>query len=382
MGLVLHEATPPLTRLGEVPVERFLSDFWQRQPCLLRQVFPGFEPELDANDVAGLACEEEAESRLVTGRFPQHDWTVRYGPFDEDTLRQLPERDWTLLVQDVEKHYPPLRWLLARFGFLPSWRLDDLMVSVAAPGGSVGPHVDRYDVFLLQASGRRRWDLARRFDPACLPGTELRVLQRFEPEEGWILEPGDVLYLPPGVAHHGVALDTGMTWSIGLRAPSQADLFLALGEWLATGHGEGECYDDAPGLATAAPGEVDAAARERLRALLAPAVDLDPFFGAFLTTYRLARPPEPARRRISAQRLERQLGRGAILRRNPWTRLAWIEGAGGATLFAAGQAFPCSAAQAELLCAGEAWRDDGSPLAGDFVLLLAELVNQGHLKLN
>ena len=380
MGLTALDATPPLAQLGNLPVKRFLGTVWQRKPCLLRQVFPGFEPELEANDIAGLACEEGVEARLVTGSYPQHDWTVRHGPFDERTLRRLPASNWTLLVQDVDKHYPPLRRLLANFGFLPSWRVDDLMVSVAAPGGSVGPHVDQYDVFLLQASGRRRWDINRSFDPACVPDIELKVLHRFEPEESWILEPGDVLYLPPGIAHHGVALDEGMTWSIGFRAPSQADLFLAYGEWLAQEQAEGRRYTDAPGFAVDAPGEIGAGARARLCGLLRPDRDADRFLGRFLTRYRLAQAPQPRRRSISASQLRQRLQRGAILRRNPWTRLAFIAGGSAATLFAAGEEFHCRAEDATLLCAADAFRGDGEPCPPPQLELLVRLVNAGHLE--
>ena len=128
---------------------------------------------------------------------------MQYGPFTARQLRDLPDNNWTLLVQDVEKHYPPVSSLLDNFSFLPSWRLDDLMISVAAPGGSVGPHYDQYDVFLLQASGRRTWRIATVFDPVWLADCELKVLESFKPETEGILEPGDMLYLPPGVAHHG-----------------------------------------------------------------------------------------------------------------------------------------------------------------------------------
>ena len=197
-----------------------------------RTPFPDFAPELGIDDIAGLACEELAEARLVSGSFPEHDWRLEYGPFDEARLQGLPENGWTLLVQDVEKHYPPLAELVDRFDFLPRWRIDDLMVSVAAPGGSVGPHVDQYDVFLLQAEGHRRWQIASRHDPQLRKGTELNVLESFEPEQEWTLGPGDMLYLPPGVAHHGIAIDTAMTWSIGMRAPSSADLLQALGSGL------------------------------------------------------------------------------------------------------------------------------------------------------
>ena len=185
-------------RLGELTAEQFLRDYWQKHPCLIRRALPGFEVPLDSDDIAGLACEETAESRLVSGSYPEHDWQLLHGPFEEEFFAGLPESNWTLLVQDVEKHYPPLQALMARFDFLPSWRLDDLMVSYAVPGGSVGPHVDQYDVFLYQARGERLWQIAENFDPALLEDCALNVLREFEPEKEWLVKPGDMLYLPPG----------------------------------------------------------------------------------------------------------------------------------------------------------------------------------------
>jgi 50S ribosomal protein L16 3-hydroxylase len=219
--------------------QQFLATYWQKKPLLIRQAFPDFTPQLDSDDIAGLACDQLAESRLVTGSYPEHDWKLRYGPFSEKDFADFPRTGWTLLVQDVEKHYPPLQDLMRQFDFLPRWRVDDLMASVAGPGGSVGPHVDQYDVFLLQADGSRRWQIAESFDEELLPNCELSVLRHFQPEQEWILERGDVLYLPPGVAHHGVALEQGMTWSIGMRAPGAADLFQTYGEWMAAGPDEG-----------------------------------------------------------------------------------------------------------------------------------------------
>ena len=136
---------------GALTTDDFLATCWQKKPLLTRQAFPDFEPELDADDIAGLACDELAESRLVTGSYPEHDWKLRHGPFTDSDFSRLPAANWTLLVQDVEKHYPPLQDLVNRFSFLPRWRIDDLMVSVAGPGGSVGPHVDQYDVFLCRS---------------------------------------------------------------------------------------------------------------------------------------------------------------------------------------------------------------------------------------
>lgn len=386
MALVPHRYTAPLTQLGDVTVEEFLRSSWQRQPCLLRQVFPGFEPPLDENDIAGLACDELAEARLVTGSYPAHDWTVRHGPFEAPALADLPARDWTLLVQDVEKHYPPLQSLLARFAFLPTWRLDDLMVSVSAPGASVGPHVDQYDVFLLQASGDRRWDIATTFDPERLPDCELDVLRRFDAAITWELGPGDILYLPPGVAHHGIALNTGMTWSVGLRSPSQADLFAAYAEWLADRRDEGHRYTDGPELRARSrhrPGEIASATTRRMRGLMRPGADLDSFLGEFLTGWRLAHRPAEPRRPLAAERLSARLAAGAVLRRNPWTRMAWQDTVeGSAHLFAAGEAFVCRAADAALLCTGDAWCSDGVAPSPALLALITGLVNRGHLYLD
>lgn len=373
---------PPL---GELDTATFLREYWQKKPLLIRQAFPGFEPELDINDIAGLACEELAESRLVTGSFPAHDWTLQYGPFDEHALSGLPRSNWTLLVQDVEKHYPPLKPLLTAFDFLPRWRLDDLMVSVAAEGGSVGPHTDQYDVFLIQAKGRREWQIANRFDPELLGGCELNVLKSFEPEQKWILEPGDMLYLPPGIAHHGVALDTCMTWSAGMRAPSSADLFQALGEWLAENHAEGRRYGD-PDLQARQPGgEIDTDSIRRLRELAIRALQDESgftgFLGEFLSRYRLAHEPAPAADTIEKPGLIEALGQGYRLRHNPWTRLFWINSDTGAALFAAGNRYSCSVETAVVVCEDTQLKDRGMAVASSDPELLCRLVNDGHLYL-
>lgn len=371
--------------LGDLDTTTFLREYWQKKPLLIRQAFPGFEPELDINDIAGLACEDLAESRLVTGSFPQHDWTLQYGPFDEQTLSGLPDADWTLLVQDVEKHYPPLKPLLNAFDFLPRWRLDDLMVSVAARGGSVGPHTDQYDVFLIQAKGHRKWQIAEEFNPQLLDGCELNVLESFEPEQEWTLEPGDMLYLPPGIAHHGVALDTCMTWSAGMRAPSSADLFQALGEWLAENHDEGSRYAD-PDLQDGRPGgEIDAASIQRMRELAVGALHdnkkFEHFLGGFLSRYRLAHEPAAPADAIEKTGLIDALKRGFRLRHNPWTRLFWINSGNEAALFAAGTRYSCSVETATAICEDAVLKDHGRELAATDSELLCRLLNDGHLYL-
>jgi len=365
--------------------EQFLTDYWQKKPLLIRQAFPGFEPLLDAGDIAGLACDEMAESRLVTGSFPQHDWKLRYGPFAEEDFQSLPEKNWTLLVQDVEKHYPPLQSLMKEFDFLPRWRIDDLMVSVAGPGGSVGPHVDQYDVFLLQASGNRRWQISESFDATLRANCELNVMQSFLPEQDWTLGPGDLLYLPPGVAHHGVALDQGMTWSVGMRAPSTADLFQTFGEWLAEHADEGGRYRDSGLEAPLHTGLVDLDAIERFRKLLASPLDntneFSGFLGSFLSRYRMAHDPAPPESAVEPAELLQALASGSKLRQNPWTRLLWIETADRARLFAAGSVYPCTTACARGLCDRDLLGQLDESLSNPDLNLICELLNRGHLYL-
>ena len=207
--------------LGNLGVKQFLSEYWQKKPLLIRQAIPCYESPIMPDELAGLACHEAVESRIVLEKDRIAPWTVLHGPFYESDFTTLPETHWTLLVQECNTHVPEFALLLEKFNFIPNWRIDDIMVSYAVKDGSVGPHTDQYDVFLLQALGSRHWKINTRVagDAAYLEDTELRILQQFESEQDWVLEPGDMLYLPPGVAHHGVALDECMTISVGFRAP-------------------------------------------------------------------------------------------------------------------------------------------------------------------
>lgn len=371
--------------LGTFSTEQFLEHYWQKQPCLIRQAIPDFEPLLDGDDLAGLACEQMAESRLVKGTAKAADWTLEHGPFSEADFAALGDKNWTLLVQDVEKHYAPLQDLMQQFDFIPRWRLDDLMISYAATGGSVGPHVDQYDVFLLQAEGKRRWQIARSFDPALLADCPLNVLNQFDPEQEWVLEPGDMLYLPPNVAHHGIAMEPGMTWSIGSRAPSMADLLQGWGEWLAFSDHQGGRYTD-PGLQAATrAGEIDHTALQSLRKLMLEGIDanqnLDNYLAAFLSRFRLAHDPMPPPATLGTQDLLDALKGEARLHRNPWTRLTWIENAEGTRLYAAGQAYDCSVGLAESLCEYEQPRIRAGMLDQASLETLTSLVNSGHFLL-
>jgi len=371
--------------LGDYSHEQFLREYWQKKPCLIRQAVAGFEPLLDANDLAGLACEEMAESRLVSGSAKAADWEVRHGPFSDADFATLPDQNWTLLVQDVEKHYAPLQALVQQFNFIPSWRLDDLMVSYAVTGGSVGPHVDQYDVFMLQAEGTRRWEIAQSFDPQLLEDCALNTLKQFNPEQEWILEPGDILYLPPNVAHHGVALEPGMTWSIGFRAPSGADLLQGLGEWLSFTDDEGGRYSDPDLQATTRAGEINSEALQGLRDLMLARIDehkgLDNYLAAFMSRFRLAHDPVPPPDLIKPDDVLKALQEGSELLRNPWTRLTWIETTEGARLFAAGQPYDCSTLLAESLCEWEQPRICTDMLDHASIDTLTRLINSGHFLL-
>jgi 50S ribosomal protein L16 3-hydroxylase len=203
-----------------MPVARFMRDVWQRRPLLIRNALPEFVAPVDRDRLFALARRDDAEARLVTHRGAR--WSVQHGPFQRLPSPRHPQ--WTLLVQGVDLLDAAAHALLARFRFVPDARLDDLMASYATDGGGVGPHVDSYDVFLLQATGRRRWRIGRQRDRSVVAGAPLKLLAQFRPEREWVLDPGDLLYLPPGVAHDGVAVGECVTYSIGFRAPAFQEL--------------------------------------------------------------------------------------------------------------------------------------------------------------
>ncbi len=216
----------PLPLLGGLSPHTFMQRHWQRKPLLIRQAIPGFRPALDRSALFALAAQPHVQSRLVIGGGGPdgQQWRLRQGPFARRSLPPLAQAQWTLLVQGVDLLADPVHQLMNRFRFVPDARLDDLMISYASPGGGVGPHFDSYDVFLLQAHGRRRWRIGRQKDLRLQEGVPLKILRHFEPELSFDLEPGDMLYLPPRYAHDGVALDECMTWSIGFKSPAAGDL--------------------------------------------------------------------------------------------------------------------------------------------------------------
>jgi 50S ribosomal protein L16 3-hydroxylase len=370
--------------LGMSPTQ-FLRDYWQKRPLLIRNAFPDFVPPIEPNDLAGLACEETALSRLIVHDAKRDRWTVRSGPFAEADFAKTPKSHWTLLVQDVDKWDTDVAALLAHFAFLPSWRVDDVMISYAEDGGGVGAHVDQYDVFLLQAEGQRHWAISTDPDAPLdfRDDVELKQLKHFEPTQEWLLEPGDMLYLPPGVPHDGVAIGNCMTFSIGMRAPSQAELTGDLADFLAERMPDELRYTDPDLVPARRAGEIDLAALNRLRHALPFAAQLDKdlladWFGRFITRYRSAQVPATPPKVHTEAALLKSLDGGALLLRHPWARFAWTRGRQGATLFASGQAYASPIELAARLSAERELSFAKAPAKGDRELLLA-LVNDGHL---
>ncbi len=255
------QAALPLLN-GLTPAQ-FMAEYWQKKPLLIRGAMPDFRGLLDPSELAGLACEAEVPSRLIqfdpARQQEGKGWEVRQGPFDDEDFTSLPPQHWTLLVQGVNHVLPEAQALLSQFNFIPNARLDDVMVSYAPTGGGVGPHIDSYDVFLLQGAGKRRWRISQQTDLRLIADAPLRILSHFVSEQEWVLEPGDMLYLPPNVAHWGIAEDDEcMTYSIGFRAPAARELAIEFLEFCRQEGMPDELYRDPDMQPVADVAEVDA----------------------------------------------------------------------------------------------------------------------------
>ncbi len=341
-----------------MPPAQFLREYWQKKPLLVRNAFPRFESPITPEDLAGLACEEGALARIVRHDWAADAWQIENGPFPEEKFPDMPRQDWTLLVQDVDKWDADVRGLLEHFRFLPRWRMDDIMVSFAAPGGSVGAHIDNYDVFLLQGVGHRRWQIDTRPSPdeTYRDDVPLRLLKHFDPTHDWVLAPGDMLYLPPGVPHHGVAEDACLTISVGLRAPSASELLEHYAETLAFDADERIRYADPDLQPPRDDSEIDDQALDRALAALnrlhlAGRDELGEWFGRFISAYRVAEGQAPSPVDASGLDIADSLRGGTHWMRHPYSRMAWRRAATDALLFANGAAFPAAVADARALAA-------------------------------
>jgi len=270
----------------------FLEQYWQRKPLLVRGAIEEFEPPVDANELAGLAMEDDVEARIIE----QHNgrWHLEHGPFSDNAFQR--PASWTLLVQSVDHYIPGVEGLRRMIDFIPQWRVDDVMVSYAVDGGSVGPHYDNYDVFLLQGEGERLWQLGQNCDESSrlLPHDELRILDQFTVEQEFLLQKGDMLYIPPGLAHWGVARGECTTFSLGFRAPRIVDMVSRWADHLVESIDGGEFYQDPGRNALIRPGEISATDMHRVREKMQQALESvkdEHWFGELVTEPRSEPPP-------------------------------------------------------------------------------------------
>ena len=340
--------------LGDLSPQRFLADYWQQQPLVVRQAFPGFRTPISAEELAGLSCEDDVNSRIVIEKGGAHPWQTFYGPMDEAVFRKLPDTHWSLLVNDVEKHVPELAWVLDCFRFIPEWCIDDLMISYAPEGGSVGPHFDRYDVFILQAQGHRHWQIDTREVAADnrVPNTDMDILKDFESEQDWLLAPGDLIYIPPGVSHYGVATDDCMSFSIGFRAPSHADMLQDFAGFISQGRPAEVNFSDRQLTVQPHANEITAVTLDAVRDTLAKYLQADNvalsrWFGRFISDVKTDATPEVGQPAADFAAIS---NRCKQLFRHPASHFAFCRQGHGAVLFVDGEDYDVSIGFAEQLC--------------------------------
>jgi 50S ribosomal protein L16 3-hydroxylase len=385
-------APATLKRLGTLTPAEFLRDHWQQKPLFVKNAVPELAGLLDGDDLAGLACMDGVEARIVRlagDRRRAQSWSLQRGPFGEDVFATLGERNWTLLVQAVDHYLPEAAELLDRFNFLPHWRIDDLMVSYAVDGGGVGPHYDSYDVFLIQGRGVREWKIGPAADDRdLLPHPELRILKDMPVEQTFVCEPGDLLYLPPRLAHWGIARGECMTWSVGFRAAADRELLDALCDRIVEDIPEGARFSDAGRKPARHQGELAAADVQALRRRLLALIDAPGTFADFLARF-LSEPKylghAPAEGpRLTAAALRQQLAAGNVLLREPASRFLFTTQP--AALYVDGQrhvlASPAATGLARLIAdrrslpAADAAAALSDPAA---TALLLDLLHSGHL---
>lgn len=367
----------------------FLRDTWQQRPLLIRNPWERWRNPLSPDELAGLACEDGVEARLIEQ--DRDALQAEDGPFPEERFGKLGKRPFALLVQAVDHHVPEVADLLEAFRFIPSWRIDDVMVSCASDGGGVGAHFDHYDVFLIQGEGRRRWQVGARCDDTTplLPHDDLRLLADFQPTEEWILEPGDILYVPPRFPHNGVALgDDCMTYSIGFRAPARADLLSAWCDELLAEMDDDDRYED-PGLAVQDnPGEISPAAIARLHDLvterLSDRAAFARWFGGYNSTPKYPEMDWQPEVPVRVEDVRADIAEVLPLLRNPASRFSFIrEGGDAVLLFVDGECFECAggaARFAQQLCASDRFTVDRDVIADEAAAeLIAALCNLGSV---
>lgn len=309
----------------------FLRDYWQQKALVIRGAIPAFSDPIEPEELAGLACEKPVESRLVYTE-GKH-WRMVPGPFSEDDFTTLPEQGWTLMVQSVDHWVPELASLFDLVSFLPTWRRDDLMVSYATTGAGVGPHFDFYDVFILQGQGTRTWKLGQKCGPDSPLDTSsgMKILEDFTTLETVVLEAGDLLYIPPGIAHWGESLDNSLSYSLGFRAPSAADMLIGISDELADMLDDHRRYQDDSSTLTGGaciPPRAIEGLTSKLCALLQDNPEASArWFGSVMTSPRHENEIIPIDRPYTSEETS-MLMASSLLVRNSFSRIAWTPATG------------------------------------------------------
>ncbi len=345
----------PFSPLGNMPVDIFLRDYWQKKPLLIRQAFPHYQSPISPDELAGFALEEEITSRLIietpSDNPLKSKWELEHGPLDELRFSSLPSSHWTLLVQNVDSFDEGANTLLDAFSFIPNWRLDDVMISYAEDQGSVGPHFDYYDVFLLQAHGKRHWKTGQMCDAhsALVADVPMQILTEFQQENEWLLEPGDMLYLPPQLAHWGIAKGECMTYSIGFRAPSHSDILLDFCQDVASKLNQDQRYKDSNLHNAQHPGEIDDSVIETLQGIIETFSQNKDLLAQWFGEY-MSRPNAPMDIAPFDPLLFEQLEEVGIFRLSPYARAAFYRvSSNDSYLFVNNYSWSCSLALAKTL---------------------------------
>ncbi len=314
-------------QLNDLTIEQFLAEYWQKKPLLIKRGFANFQDPISPDELAGLAAEEEIESRIVAKQGDQ--WQLETGPFED--YSEWGEKDWTLLVQAVDHWHPESAALIEPFRFIPNWRIDDLMISYSTPGGGVGPHLDQYDVFIIQGLGKRHWRVGMP-DPSLkshCPHPRLLQVSPFVDCIDVITEPGDILYIPPGCPHDGISIDQSLSYSVGFRAPAQKDLLTGLADYLIENEIQGIRYSDAGRELSPNIGEITTKDLADVQGLLKNLLDdpklLASYFGSYITHAKHeldATEPDP---HYSADEIAEYLEEGSVLARLGGLRVCYIQ---------------------------------------------------------
>ncbi|KEA63869.1 hypothetical protein ADIMK_1996 [Marinobacterium lacunae] len=377
-----------LPPLGAITPEEFLREYWQKKPLLIRNAFPDFEPLVSADELAGLSCEQDVEARIIRFDNAADTWALEQGPFNDETFASLPPTHWTLLVQAVDHWVPEAADLMDLFNFIPTWRVDDLMISYAVDGGGVGPHYDNYDVFLLQAEGTRRWELGGLCDEHS-PRREdapVMILPEWEAKQSFVLEPGDMLYLPPQLAHNGIAIGDGcVTYSIGFRAPAHNEILRSFSDHIGEQLGREQRYSDHDLTRQNNPGEITPFALDKVAGILKQYLEdreqLESWFGQYMTEPKYPELSADAEQ-LDEDEILQLLEDGYAIRRNEGARLAFIEkNKDRVLLFADGKTYDAKHEAAELarqLCDERELSLEQLPsVSTDAMSLLRQLISDG-----